>query len=451
MKTLLNHQIEDAQFLASKRFAGCFSGMGSGKTLTALQACKLVYVNAGEHGLNAAIIVVPPIAMQMWKEEYETFFPGSTAQIVRSGTSKLDANADAWIVSYAIATKRRDELSGIRAAVLICDESHALKSTGSKRTKAILGNGGLSQSVDHAWMLTGTPATRYSDDLYPFLINADMQGLKRRCGGVDKKRFEQVFCVTQMKRLPHIRFPIRQVVGSRNTDQLNSWIYGDGLAVRRELKDVWDAMPAITRQAYAITPKMSADVRALMKVIEEKSPEEISLMEKSSDPALATIVREIGMSKVDAAVDYIVSLVEDRAIEGGVLVGAWHTDVIDAIRGGLRSHGIAANVIDGRSSANDRAAGQRCFNDRTVSVLIGQIAAMGVSLNLQEGGSTIVTVEENWSPAVMDQFYARLYRMGQKDHVNVINLRTDLKIEKALVRIAARKTRDHNSINQQEA
>ena len=37
-KELLPHQIEDAEFLASKAFAGNFSGMGSGKTLTALEA-----------------------------------------------------------------------------------------------------------------------------------------------------------------------------------------------------------------------------------------------------------------------------------------------------------------------------------------------------------------------------------------------------------------------------
>ena len=40
-KQLLPHQIEDAKFLASKAFAGNFSGMGSGKTLTALEAFRL--------------------------------------------------------------------------------------------------------------------------------------------------------------------------------------------------------------------------------------------------------------------------------------------------------------------------------------------------------------------------------------------------------------------------
>ena len=49
MKQLLPHQIEDAEFLASKSFAGNFSGMGSGKTLTALQAIRLVIRATAPH------------------------------------------------------------------------------------------------------------------------------------------------------------------------------------------------------------------------------------------------------------------------------------------------------------------------------------------------------------------------------------------------------------------
>ena len=40
MKNLLPHQIADADFLASKSFAGNFSGMGSGKTLSAIAALQ---------------------------------------------------------------------------------------------------------------------------------------------------------------------------------------------------------------------------------------------------------------------------------------------------------------------------------------------------------------------------------------------------------------------------
>jgi hypothetical protein len=62
MKQLLPHQIEDAQFLASKAFAGCFSGMGSGKTLAALEALRLA-LKSPTSGTKTAIIVGPPIAL----------------------------------------------------------------------------------------------------------------------------------------------------------------------------------------------------------------------------------------------------------------------------------------------------------------------------------------------------------------------------------------------------
>jgi SNF2 family DNA or RNA helicase len=107
MKTLLPHQIEDAQFLAARRFAGNFSGMGSGKTLTALEAFRLVR----ELVTDQVIIIGPPISLRMWQSEFEAFCPGDTAQIVKTGKTKIDGAATALIMSYEIATKRASELS----------------------------------------------------------------------------------------------------------------------------------------------------------------------------------------------------------------------------------------------------------------------------------------------------------------------------------------------------
>jgi hypothetical protein len=58
---LMPHQITDARFLASRKFAGCFNGMGSGKTLTSLEAAKLV-------GPSRVLIIAPPIALPMWRD-----------------------------------------------------------------------------------------------------------------------------------------------------------------------------------------------------------------------------------------------------------------------------------------------------------------------------------------------------------------------------------------------
>ena len=68
MKQLLPHQIEDAKFLAERSFAGNFSGMGSGKTLTALAAVRELGWHP-DHGQFGVIIVGPPISLSMWREE----------------------------------------------------------------------------------------------------------------------------------------------------------------------------------------------------------------------------------------------------------------------------------------------------------------------------------------------------------------------------------------------
>jgi SNF2 family DNA or RNA helicase len=127
--------------------------------------------------------------------------------------------------------------------------------------------------------------------------------------------------------------------------------------------------------------------------------------------------------------------------QGPILVGAWHRAVIDALADELSD--LRVGVLDGRTSAAEKGRLQDSFNARELDVLIGQIAAMGVSLNLQHGGNRIVVVEEDWSPAVMDQFYARLHRIGQTEHVHIDILDSADKLSQAVRRISSAKRSSH--------
>ena len=63
--TLFPHQIEGARFLASAPGTkGLFYGMGTGKTVTALEATKRI-------GGGRVLIIAPPIALPMWQREAE--------------------------------------------------------------------------------------------------------------------------------------------------------------------------------------------------------------------------------------------------------------------------------------------------------------------------------------------------------------------------------------------
>ena len=440
---LLPHQIEDAAFLASRAFAGCFSGMGSGKTRTALEAARLV-------GADPVVIIAPPIALRMWEREAKDHL-GLSAQIIKTGAAKIDPRASLLIRSYEIATKRAADLKA-RAAlsaqpVLICDESHALKSTTAKRTKAILGSGGLVGWFAHAWLLTGTPSTRWNDDLIPFLFRAAPETMKAKLGGLSIERFQIRYTVRQQKQFPGARFPVTMTVGSRNTEELRDILYSGAnrVAVRRELADVWAAMPPITHNRYSISLSSSPELTAALADLRSMSRAQVEEKLAAKDPALSTMRRMIGLGKVAAAAEVIAERAGDTA--GAVLVGAWHTEVIDGLCAAVRAKGLRCEILDGRTSMSRKAELEAMFNAGSLDVLVGQIGAMGVSLNLQRGGNCIIVVEEDWSPAIMDQFYARLYRMGQERHVHVDTLETETKIDEAIHKISREKARHHQKLN----
>jgi len=440
---LLPHQIEDAAFLASRAFAGCFSGMGSGKTRTALEAARLV-------GAAPLVIIAPPIALRMWAREAEDHL-GAVARIVKTGAAKIDLSARIFVMSYEIATKRAAELKAIGAtsskAVLICDESHALKSTTAKRTKAILGSGGIVGSFAHSWLLTGTPSTRWNDDLIPFLFRAAPETMKAKLGGLSIERFQIRYTVRQQKQFPGARFPVTMTVGSRNTEELRDILYSGAnrVAVRRELADVWAAMPPITHNRYSISLSSSPELTAALADLCSMSRAQVEEKLAAKDPALSTMRRMIGLGKVAAAAEVIAERAGDTA--GAVLVGAWHSEVIDGLCAAVRAKELRCEILDGRTSMSRKSELEAMFNAGEIDVLVGQIGAMGVSLNLQRGGNCIIVVEEDWSPAIMDQFYARLYRMGQERHVHIDTLETETKIDEAIHKISREKARHHQKLN----
>ena len=438
---LLPHQIEDAQFLASKSFAGCFSGMGSGKTLTALEACRHVMVLG-----DTVLIVGPPISLFMWAAEF-TRHLDIPAQIILTGKQIIKHGPGAVIMSYDIATKRKDELKQLGAKVLICDESHALKNTTAKRTIAILGANGLCESVAHTFLLTGTPVTRWNDDIFPFMCRAGADVLTKKIGKLRLESFRLRYCLTEKKKFSEKQqFPTVVTVGNRNTTELNELLFDGGLAVRRELADVWAAMPDMTINYLRVDLDKTPELKILLKDLDGKSMNQIREDLANKEEHMATTRRLIGMAKVKHSVKEIVDRVEAGVTP--ILVGAWHTDVIRHIEEGLDAQGIDCDVIDGSRSMAMKERAANAFNDGRIDVLVGQIAAMGVSLNLQ-GGSHIIEVETDWSPAIMDQFRARCLRMGQKNHVHIDVFEADTKLDEAVKKISARKRAGQSTIMEQ--
>ena len=434
---LMPHQIADADFLAARKFAGCFNGMGTGKTLTALEA----FLRATADRL---IIVGPPISLPMWKREAERH-TGLDAQILKSGTTKI-GSVRILVMSYDIARRRVDELMDWAmqdgGCALICDESHALKSTVAKRTKAILGRGGLCTVMRHSWMLTGTPITRWSDDLIPFLFRAAPGDVRQNVGALSVDRFRLRYCITKQKQYPGAWKPVTVVVGDRNLDELGSML--STCATRRTLDEVWEAMPPLTFTRLPVEPRATPELREAKKAIAERSAEKLAQGLRSAEEPLAPILRVLGLSLVPEAAEFVYERIDSGA--GPVLIGGWHKDVLGLMTSTLRAKKLRVEQLDGETPAAKKSELERMFNDGELDALVGQIGAMGVSLNLQRGGNNIVVIEEAWSPSVMDQFYARLHRMGQERPVHVDTLYIPTKLADAIHAVSQNKRRSHATV-----
>jgi SNF2 family DNA or RNA helicase len=441
---LLPHQIEDAAFLAARPKAAMFSEMGTGKTRAALEAIQLI-------GCPRVLIIAPPIALTMWSAEAEDHLVRGT-YVARTGTDlqKLTAADNLVITTYALATKFADRLRHLGWGVMICDESHALKSIGTaakpvKRTKAILGDQGIHRNCEHVWLLTGTPVTRWADDLYPAMRSLWPEKLDEIGNPKSLSRFRMRYCITQLKRF-HPRQPLTQVVvGSRNLDELNELLFGeDPVAVRRRMKDVVADMPALTYSTYTVAREHVEGLTNAWSKYSGMSDNELVQSLSKSDEGLATVRRLLGMSKVKAAAAEIIDQVE--AGHRPLLVFAWHRDVIDGLQTALQNAGLNARTLTGATRPHDRDRAIASFNDKNVDVLVAQLAAAGVSINLQKGGSRCIFVERDWSPANMSQAIARLWRMGQLDHVQVDYFDSDHKLDQIVATMLARKAGAHARI-----
>jgi SNF2 family DNA or RNA helicase len=115
----------------------------------------------------------------------------------------------------------------------------------------------------------------------------------------------------------------------------------------------------------------------------------------------------------------LVDLVEEHRTTGRkVLVFSYFRDVLSALERRLEPLG----TIHGDVGADEREAIMQRFREHEGhAVLLGQITAAGVGLNLQ-AASVVVLVEPQWKPSTEEQAIARAHRMGQSERVVVHRL-----------------------------
>lgn len=425
--TLLPKQAENIKALVQRPDLPNYSMPGTGKTLTTIGAIEAM-------GLDGGVVIAPPIALKMWQRELEHEL-GASTQIVKTGTAPI-SGADWLVMTYQIAVKKHGALMRQKRQALVLDESHYLKTPDSARTSAVFGRntdgeGGIYERSRYCFTLTGTPIERHSDDLWAQLRATQPEAL-HAAGVLDYSNFVQRFTVSRLKQYHPRMEPKMVTTASKNENELNELLYSTIGALRNVMGDVANDMPEVTFREITVRATLDAETAAMLRGL---TVEKIAAMLLGDDPQIAKARQLIGLAKIADVAQYVL----DSAAAGPVLVGHWHREFGDALAGALRKAGVVAAQINGSVDIEEKDRIAAAFNDGRVRVIVGQIASMGVSLNLQALSHHVIIAEDDWSPSRIEQFYKRVWRLGQKNHVQVDFCVADTVVDDAIVAVRTQK------------
>jgi SNF2 family DNA or RNA helicase len=135
----------------------------------------------------------------------------------------------------------------------------------------------------------------------------------------------------------------------------------------------------------------------------------------------------------------LVEIVEEAASNGRkVVVFSYFRDVLDMVAAVLGD--LAVGPLTGSTPPIHRQSLVDQFTARQgPAVLVSQIQAGGVGLNIQ-AASVVILTEPQWKPTVEDQAVARCHRMGQVRPVDVHRLLAEDTVDQRMLEMLAAKT-----------
>ena len=368
--------------------------MGLGKTIQAIAIASYY------HKEWPLLIICPSSVRLMWADELTRWLPSLKQRevCVAFNTRAELSSGLVTIVSYDLAVRLKDQLKAMNFQVVIADECHSLKNHKAVRSKVCLP---LLKASKRAILLSGTPALSRPSELYtqvdavaPKLFPSFVQFGVRYCNG-HQSHFGWNFS------------------GASNLEELQL-LLEQKLMIRRLKLDVLSQLPEKFRQVVKLDPNLVKTTG--LKQAEKEFERAASMKASQKRSALLNFFSETAVAKRPAVVDYVSELMENRV---KVLIFAHHKVVMNALCDSLDSKGHQYIRIDGLTAGEDRLSLCNEFqNDPSVLAAVLSVTAANTGINLTSANIVVFT-ELYWNPGVLIQAEDRVYRIGQKNSVNI--------------------------------
>lgn len=376
--------------------------MGLGKTMQSLAAmCHLA-----AKGATHFLVVCPASVVINWTREIERHTLLEARRLHLPGT-KREAAEQEWAATGGVAVTTFEALRAmpenldVPVAMMVVDEAHYAKNPAALRTRAVSEWAGRSRRV---LFLTGTPMENRVGEfrvLVGHLRPEVAESLDIEDERLDGTGFREAVAPLYLRRN-------QEDVLSELPPRLETqeWVALSGPALRAYRKAVLEGnFMAMRRVAFDPgTAKGSAKLRRLVEIVGE-----------AADGGRKTVV-----------FSYFRGVLETV------------TEVLGSARDGVPGVHVVGPLTGSISPAERQAMVDEFTAAKGPAVLVSQIQAGGVGLNIQ-AASVIIIAEPQLTPTMEEQAIARAHRMGQVRPVDVHRLLCEESVDQRILELLAEK------------
>ena len=431
-KALYPFQASGVSWLAPRKKALLGDDMGLGKTVQALTAAPV----------GAPIVVVcPAVAKGVWVREAKRFRPDLTPVALDGrGSFRWAQPGEMIIVNYDILPGTKAERKGFSATlpadlavapkgtVLISDEAHALKASGTHRTSQFRALRDCALAADgRVWLLTATPILNRASELWAVLqamgaardVFGSFDNYKRLWNAEDGR-----FGIEWGEPSPEVATRLQTVMLRRMKHEvlpeLPAKIFRD-----IEVNGLSASVKKLCDATLAALEAIDADIGKALANAEKNENRRITFRQFSE-------AREaLALAKLPSAIE-LVEAYEDAGEP--VVVFSAHRAPIDVL--GQR---LGWAVITGDTPAHVHTEIEDAFQAGKLKGIAATIKAGGVAITLTKACNALF-IDEEWNPALNSQAQDRVCRIGQSRGVIITRLVAKHALDRRIAELLAEKT-----------
>jgi len=431
-KTLVNaelypYQKEGICFAAEKGRCIIADDMGLGKTLQAIAASELL---RKETGIESALIICPTSLKYQWKSEIEKF-TGQQAWVIEGLFTKriVQYQNDYFykIVSYNTAINDIKEICAVLPDIVILDEAQRIKNFKTKISRHI-----KELKSPYSFVLTGTPLENKLEELYSIV------------------QFTNPYTLGPFYRFMHdhrITDEKGKIIGYQDLNKIGKIL--SGTMIRRRKKDVLLQLPErMDKVLYVTMTEHQSEIheeyrqfvaKLILKwrrqgFLNEKDRQNLMIFLNTMRMVCDSTYILDQETRHDTKIDELMNILDKVFAEGDekvVIFSQWER-MTRIVGRELDARNMKFQYLHGGIPGSDRGKLYENFNNDPECRVFLSTDAGGVGLNLQVA-SLLINLDIPWNPAVLEQRIARIYRIGQKRNVSIINMVSTGTIEQKML------------------